>query len=254
MTLAPNGNALAWRRSSTSRARAVIVPTGSVEQHGPHLPLGTDVFLAHAVAGAVAATRDDVLLAEPVSYGCSWHHAAFPGTVSVRPSTFAALLVDVCASIAAHGALPILCNGHYGNKGALEVAAAELAEQGVRVGAFTYIDQITAVASELVDEPVTAFGHACALETSLVLHLWPDAVSEGDIPVGGTPSRWPDPHLLGPDRVAVIRPFEELNPTGVIGRPSAATAEIGSRLFAAAVERCGAVVDRLLGAHAAPAT
>lgn len=243
---------LAWRRSDNSGSRAVLLPTGSVEQHGPHLPLGTDVFIAARVAAGIAAERPDVLVAEPVPYGCSWHHQGFQGTISVRPATFVAVLVDVCESIAGNGALPILCNGHYGNKAALDVAAAELAARGVRIGAFTYLDHIVEAARALIPEAETAMGHACALETSLALHLWPAAVRVDDVPPGDTPPSWPDPHLLGSDRVTVVRPFEELNPTGVVGRPSEATAEIGSALFDDAVARCGKVVDRLVASHAQP--
>lgn len=241
---------LAWRTSGESRSRAVLVPTGAVEQHGPHLPLGTDMLLATAVADGIAAPRPDVLVAEPIGYGCSWHHRGFPGTVSLRPATFVSLVVDVCSSLAEDGALPILCNGHYGNRAALDVAVAELAATDVRAGAFTYLDQLTDVVRERVADPETAVGHACALETSLIAHLWPEAVRWEAVPAGGTPPRWPDPHLLGPDRVTVVRRFEELNRTGVVGRPEAASAELGAVFFAAAVDRCGAIVDRLLAEYA----
>lgn len=243
------GRGLAWRTSGESRCRAVLIPTGAVEQHGPHLPLGTDFLLALAVAQGVAERREAVLVAEPVTYGCSWHHRGFPGTVSVRPSTFVSLVVDVCRSVWDDGAMPILCNGHYGNKAVLDVAVAELAAHGVRAAAFTYLDQLADVLGEHIADWKSAAGHACAVETSLVWHLWPDAVRREAIPAGGTPPTWPDPHLFAAKGVTVVRPFEELNPTGVIGRPELASAELGATLYAAAVERCGEIVDRLLVPH-----
>src|SRR5690625_4359568 len=77
---------------------AVLVPTGAVEQHGPHLPLGVDTWLATELCHRVSDQLDDslpVTVAEPISYGCSWHHTSFPGTVSLRTSTFISLLADV---------------------------------------------------------------------------------------------------------------------------------------------------------------
>lgn len=156
----------------------------------------------------------------------------------------------MCSALAEDGALPILCNGHAGNRAAADVAMTELAAAGVRAAAFTYFEQIGDVIRERIPEPDTAVGHACAMETSLVAHLWPDAVRTEAVPAAGTPPTWPDPHLYGPDRVTVIRRFEEVNPTGVIGRPELATAELGAVLFAAAVERGGAVVDRLIAGYA----
>jgi creatinine amidohydrolase len=243
-------SALAWHTSAESRCRAVLIPTGSVEQHGPHLPLGTDFLLARAVAEGVAEGREGVLVAEPVAYGCSWHHRGFRGTISVRPSTFVSVVVDVCRSVSDDGAMPILCNGHYGNKAVLDVAVAELATYGVRAAAFTYLDQLADVAREHITDWQTAAGHACAVETSLVWHLWPEAVRHEAIPAGGTPPTWPDPHLFAAKSVTVVRRFEELNPTGVIGRPELASAEIGATLYATAVERCGEIVDRLLAGTA----
>jgi creatinine amidohydrolase len=168
--------------------------------------------------------------------------------VSLSPATFIAVVRDVCTSLARDGVPVLVLNAHGGNRGALDVALAELGEHGARVAALSYFDLIRDDLPELADDDV---GHACALETSLMLHLWPDAVRREAIPAEPTPPAWPDPHLWAPRRVAVWRPFEEIDPRGVIGAPARATPEIGARAFAAAVERCSEAIARLSAAQVA---
>lgn len=225
---------------------AVIVPTGAVEQHGPHLPLGTDSFIAMAIAEKVAGRIEEVLTAEPLSYGCSWHHLRLPGTVSLRTRTFISLAFDVCDSLSRSGFVPVLLNGHYGNGAPLRVALTELAEAGVRAYTISYFDLIGDAVSEILPEPETSVGHACALETSLIMHLKPQSVAQDKIPSGGTPPTWPDPHMYGQSTASVVRPFDEINETGVIGRPELGSAHLGEDLFEVAVSRCTDVVRRIL--------
>ncbi|MGH2702180.1 MAG: creatininase family protein, partial [Actinomycetota bacterium] len=177
-------------------------------------------------------------------YGCSWHHLDFPGTVSLAVNTFVAVVVDVCRSLCRQGLIPIVLNGHGGNRAPLDVAVTELAEAGCRCAAFTYFDLLREDARDLISDADSATGHACALETSLSLFLWPDTVDSNAIPQGGTPSSWPDPHMFARKEVSIVRGFQEINPSGVIGRPSLATVELGGRLFDAAVRRCIDAVDR----------
>lgn len=235
--------------------RVALLPTGAVEQHGPHLPLGVDAWLAEAVCLGVSRSLSASgpgaapLVAERLSYGCSWHHTRFPGTVTLRTRTFVDLVVDVCRSLAAGGYRPLVVNGHGGNRGALQVALAEAAEAGVRAWTVSYFELLPDVAEQLFPPGETATGHACALETSLVWYLWPEAVRVAAIPAGETPATSPDPHLYSQDPLGVVRPFDEINPTGVIGRPSAATPEAGARLYRAAVDRLADVVRRVAAAR-----
>jgi creatinine amidohydrolase len=232
-------------RRANGRRTAAIVPTGAVEQHGPHLPLNTDLLIADAVAKEVAG-RTEGVTAEPLAYGCSWHHTAFGGTVSVRTTTFVALVFDVCRSLSDSGFVPVLLNGHHGNRGPLQVALTDLAETGIRAYAFSYFDLLTEELAEVFPDPSSSVGHACAMETSIVMHLRPELVQREAVPSGGTPPTWPDPHMFGGDNVSVVRPFEEINPTGVIGRPEEASAAIGERLFQAAVARSSETVAKIL--------
>lgn len=230
--------------AEAGRGVVALIPTGAVEQHGPHLPVGTDFLIARAIADEVARSSDGVLVTEPLAYGCSWHHLAFPGTVSLSPRTYCAVVEDVCTSLAAGGLRPLLLNGHGGNRAPLQVALANLAAAGVRATAVTYFELLRDRARELLPAFETATGHACALETSIMLHLAPEAVRADAIPSGGTPPTWPDPHMFAAPEASVVRPFDEINPTGVIGRPELASLEVGKELFEHAVQRCREIVER----------
>lgn len=227
--------------------RLAVVPVGAIEQHGPHLPLETDTLLATSVAEAVVARTSGTLQAPTLELGCSSHHSAFPGTIDLRTETFVGIVVDVCRSLARAGLTVVLLNAHGGNRAQLDVALTELSQEGVRAYAFTYWQPLEdVVVDELGDEARGACGHACALETSLMQHLHPERVRTSAIPAGGTPPTWPDPHMFSRDAVRVVRPFDEIRPDGVIGRPSLATPELGRRLFDAAVDHGALIVERVM--------
>jgi creatinine amidohydrolase len=238
-----------WTAPQTAALREsiVLLATGSLEQHGPHLPIGTDTLIVQAVANSIAERLEGVLVAEPLPYGCSWHHTRFSGTATLRPSTFIAILVDVCRSFSDMGFFPIIVNGHGGNRAPIDVALIELAESERRAAAFTYFDLLEQVAHEAFESAEGATGHACALETSMAQFLWPQLVNASAVPSGNTPKTWPDPHMFARKDVSVVRRFDEINPTGVIGRPSAASPDAGRRLFETAVERGVELVDKIAG-------
>jgi creatinine amidohydrolase len=243
-------SSLSSRTSSevaAAEARLVVVPVGATEQHGPHLPLNTDSLLVTAVAEAVVARTPGTLVGPVLALGCSSHHLAFQGTVSLRVATLVATVVDVCRSLAAAGRTVVLANGHGGNRAPLGVALTELSGDGIRAYSFTYWELLEDVVTEALGaDAAGACGHACAVETSLMQHLYPDAVRESLVPTDATPATWPDPHMFSTDAVQVVRPFEELSANGVVGRPSLASPELGRRLFEAAVERGSREVDRIL--------
>ena len=164
----------------------------------------------------------------------------------MRTTTFISLVFDVCRSLSDSRFVPVLLNGHHGNKAPLQVALADLAEMGVRAYAFSYFDFLAEVLAEIFPDPSSSVGHACAMETSMIMHLRPELVKREAVPHGGTPPTWPDPHMFGEDNVSVVRPFEEINPTGVIGRPEEASAAKGEQLFQAAVARSSEAVAKIL--------
>ncbi|NTF45478.1 creatininase family protein [Rhizobium rhizogenes] len=222
-----------------------ILPVGAVEQHGPHLPLGVDIWLAHAVALAAAEGKETMRVCEPLAYGSSHHHRAFAGTMSLSPDTFIAVLVDLCTCLYEDGFLPVILNGHGGNRAAMQVAITKLGQRGITSAGFTYFDLIADVANEVLPDAAGGTGHACALETSLMMHVIPASVRESLIPEGTTPPSWPDPHLFAGAAVTVWRPFETIRDNGVIGTPSQASRQAGETLFAAAVARSRATILKI---------
>ncbi|TPW27548.1 creatininase family protein [Pararhizobium mangrovi] len=221
-----------------------VLPVGAIEQHGPHLPTGTDIALSSAVAEAAVYSVPDAVLTAPVPYGVSPHHRDFAGTMSLRAQTFVAILNDLAADLWEDGFTPVFLNGHGGNRAALGVVVSDLGEVGVCTAAITYFEHIAQEAAEILPDAAGGTGHAGALETSLMLHLRPESVRCDRIPAGTTPPAWPDPHLYAKAAPTVWRRFSHINPTGVIGTPSQAEANAGAQLFHAATTAVADLLSR----------
>jgi creatinine amidohydrolase len=205
------------------RRPSLLVPLGSCEQHGPHLPLGTDAVLATAIAERVAAGAGGDLVAAPVvAYGASGEHAAFPGTLSIGCEALEHLLVELVRS-ADHFAGVVLVNGHGGNREPVAGAVARLLAEGRRVLAWW---------------PQVAGGdaHAGRTETSLLLAVDPGAV-RADLAEPGATERlevlWP---RLRTEGVAAV------SGNGVLGDPRGASAAEGACVLDQLVRDCAGAV------------
>lgn len=158
--------------------RTVIVPTGSIEQHGPHGPLLTDVLIPQEV-GRRIASQVGAVVAPPISYALSYPHVGFTGVVHVRIPTFMALVEDICVSLAAIGfARIVFLNGHYDNTYALAYACATAAARmppDVRAFPINYWDGMSAEESAEFFGPSTGL-HANRGETSAVIAISPALV------------------------------------------------------------------------------
>lgn len=230
------------------RDPVVIVPLGSLEQHGPHLPLATDtdigLALAEAAAGAADGRGVPVLTTPPVWTGYSPHHMDFAGTITLEPETYLALVGDIAGSLYRHGVRHVLLlNSHGGNAWLAKAAADRIA---VRVGrspvVCTYWDLVADEVAAARRSPPGGMGHACELETSLQLRLDPARVRTDRLAPSVIPPTSPYHHveMFASNRVALYKPFKEYSPSGVIGDPTLATPELGERIFQATVE---AIVD-----------
>lgn len=206
----------------------IIVPLGATEQHGPHLPVGTDTRIATALAERIARNLEDALVAPPVPVGPSDEHAAFPGTLSISPDTLTAVLRDYVSSFESQGfTRVVILPGHGGSFSIVDAAYAELARtEGVDLVAITrlqrymeLLDEGLSAAGIDVDEPVV---HAGASETAMLLAIEPSLV-EGDLPEGhtGTVSA----AALFADGV------ETYDESGVLGDARPATAAAGEVLL-----------------------
>jgi creatinine amidohydrolase len=212
-----------WPEVDAAPRRALVVPLGALEQHGPHLPLDTDTRIAAAIAAEAAARHDGVAVAPALPVGASGEHAAFPGTVSIGADALVHVLVELGRDASTHWAALLFVNAHGGNAAAAEAAVRRLRAEGRRCAVFH-------VAVPGGD------AHAGRTETSLMLHLAPDAVRADALAPGATE---PLAELLPRLRAEGVRP---VSPNGVLGDPRGATAAEGARLLA---QLAGACADRL---------
>lgn len=239
---------LRWERMTAPELKAlaardalVVLPIGSLEQHGPHLPVWTDSLCAHEIAlrGAAAAGDLPVVVLPPMWMGLSEHHLPFGGTITLDHATFHAVLRCVVRSLLADGFRRLLIvNGHGGNIDPLAVSTRELAvEFGIPVVVTTWPNLAPKeIAAVLTTQP--GIHHACEGETSLWLAL--DAAQVRQDKVAEAISNPPPNPPAGMVR---FWSFEERAPrTGVRGDPRAATAEKGEAILAAVTQALAAAM------------
>jgi creatinine amidohydrolase len=242
---------LEWARLKASELRAlaqrdaiVLVPVAAMEQHGPHLPVMVDSLLCAEVALRTArrvAERQPIVVAPTVWSGLSEHHMPFGGTFTLDFATFFALLSCLCRSLVTHGFRRIfLLNGHGGNRFALRVVIDEISgELGAAMATATYWEPAAGLIARILERQ-PGVQHACEAETSMVMALRPELVD----PARFAEAKFDEaPHMVTQRGGHVWRSFPERTPTGVIGDPTAASAEKGERLLDAAAE---AIAELLL--------
>ena len=242
-------NRLTWpeMNGAIGAQKLVILPIGSTEQHGPHLPLDVDSFLCESVCLEVGKRAPDkVLVLPPVSYGLNLHHIDFPGTIHIEPETFIAFCLNITKSVAYHGFEKILLvNGHGSNMPLAELVARKTVLATKSLCFATSYFQFLLEAFEEVRETET-IAHADELETSLYLHLAEDRVrldqaTEGDDRTGRFLSS--DSTSNFPVRFSDY--WGRWTQTGVHGDPTKATREKGEVILEAAVSGLTELVDEL---------
>jgi len=208
-----------------------VFACGAVEQHGPHLPLFMDAEHGTALARGVARALGDALVAPTVRVGCSEHHMALPGTLSLEESTFAAVCRDYCRSLARHGFRRVcVIPSHGGNFAPLEralPAMRDAAGPATRVLAFTDLQAVIGVWSRVADAMGLADrvgGHADVAESSVMLALHPalvrvDAAERGHV------------GPLTPDLAERLfaHGIHAISPNGILGDARGLSAEMGRR-------------------------
>jgi creatinine amidohydrolase len=208
-----------------SGRETVIMPFGSTEQHGRQLPICTDSVIGDEV-GSRLADRLDAFIAPTLRFGCSDHHLAFAGTISIAEDTFQKIVVDVIKSLCRHGFKRIiLLPTHGGNFTPLK-KSLELCEimEGVKILAFTDLEGLLNTAFKSSEkfgiDPFPSGAHAGEWETSLMLYLRSDQVKMGEATQGA---------LVGIPEIKskIASGLENLDKNGVIGDPRLGTAEAG---------------------------
>lgn len=217
--------------SRLSRQQVVLIPTGSLEQHGHHLPLLTDTLISRSVAEAVERNLpEQVILVPAVWLGASSHHMGFPGTLTATFETYGLQIQNVVESMVHHGFRKfMIVNGHGGNTGPNDVVTRLLLDRNetIEIGHVDYYQFLEAELADVLTGPRKQMGHGCEAETSLMLHLFPDLVR---MPLARNDGLSPEPAIVG-----MVHPFQVLTEEGSLGYATLGTAEKGRRLFEDAV-------------------
>jgi creatinine amidohydrolase len=241
-----------WKELSAEDLRAkaaedaiVLLPIASMEQHGPHLPVGVDTYLCEGVckAGADLAVKDAPCVVAPTLWcGMAEHHMAYGGTFTFDIPTYRAVLLCFLKSIERHGFKRVfIVNGHGGNIAAMNAFLPDFSrETGLTIRAATYFDMSNAAIEPFLEDQKQVW-HACEVETSLMMVIAPETVKHDrlkdafgmlDVDIGKT--------LRGPP--AQFRSFKEMTPSGVIGDARRASKEKGEKILRACAEGLAAVL------------
>lgn len=240
-----------WARLKAHELRAlaeqnavVIIPTAAIEQHGPHLPVMTDMRIGHEIAVRAArkafATRPT--LVTPVMWsGLSEHHMAFGGTLTLDHETYFQVLKCLVQSLVRHGFRDIvLSNSHGGNIVANQATADRLGrEAGAVIVAANYVSEAGEAFAEILEDQPHIM-HACEGETSMMMALEGDLVDDSELGTLATP-RGRGPLSAGKASFR-WRPYTCASGNGLTGDPGRATAAKGRRLLEAAAEAIAALI------------
>lgn len=245
-----------WIETEDLTSRVVVLPLGSLEQHGHHLPLLTDTMIGAEIARrAEEILGDEALFLPTLWVGASDHHRAFPGTVSLSNKVYVQMVSDILESLIRSGFRRIfLLTAHGGNltpggMAIYDVQArhSDKPELWLALAGWWLLaaDQV----APLIKTEQASVTHACELETSMILRLRPELVKMEAAHGANIPFEsafyYPDFHR--PGRVEVARTIDQVSVTGAFGHPEVATPEQGEALFAAAVIEVVAFVREFAG-------
>lgn len=223
----------------------IILPVGSVEQHGPHLPLSTDSVIAEHIATRVARQVPCVLF-PTLSIGYSLEHVGFPGTVSFTSQTFSSMIAEIADNLFETGFRTlIVINGHGGNRSILDssITSIKHTHHDLKLYSFTILDIARKRFNEIRKSPRRIIGHADELETSMMLAIRPDLVQMSKA-VTEEPNFPPLISLESEDLANVTYGWKtkEVTRSGIIGNPNFATVEAGRLLLDYVVQTISSII------------
>lgn len=231
--------------SQLKRNPLVLLPAGSVEQHGAHLPANTDILAAQMIAELVAERMDGLVL-PATSVGVTPMHMPYEATVSFRPPTYMSAVTEICESAAQHGAKQLLIvNWHEGNIPSLALAAEDLHR---RVGLSVVTVQACYVAEELYGHSCNGLTHGGEIEALAVMACRPDLVHLDRVDYSSDPLRGRRMDKVRRTRAyqPVLTDIRDIAPTGWYGDPARATAERGKVMMNEIADAIAAEAGELL--------
>lgn len=225
-------------RRAIQEADIALLPVGAIEQHGPHLPLGTDWYIARHIALATATLRD-LLLLPGISVGVSVEHRQFWGTLSVSPDALRDQAVAIARAVAVHGLQRVVfVNGHGSNCAPLDEAAQALRGDGVHAFVFNWWQAVRATLATVFPEPTA---HAGSIETSLMWVIDPSLVREDRFDEASATVEW-GRFVEG---VQVAFDALDFSTSGNVGDPSLADADKGKLVLDAVIDKLARFCDWL---------
>ena len=239
---------MTWREVEEAVAAGkttVVLACGATEQHGPHLPIGTDTFLGTAIAERAAQIAGNALVAPTLRPGLSDHHIDFPGTLTLRPETFLDLLADMCTSLARHGFDRIVIfPSHGGNADVMKAhvpwLARRLAGSCELVFSLGTLEKIQELAAWLAERGISigrSGAHAGFAETSMMLAYRGELVRTEEFEPGLVDEDFYRPERIRASQLdSFIRGIRAQSPNGVLGDPTDADADTGEQLLQMSAE------------------
>jgi len=215
----------AW--PSLQERPTLLVPLGSTEQHGPHLPVGTDTVIAVAVAEALGAALEGAVVSPPLCFTSSGEHQGLPGVISIGNDALRLVIVELVRSAALWCGRVVLVNGHGGNIPVLLEVVDELRDEG---------HDVQWIPCAVRD----ADAHAGRTETSLMLHLAPEKV---DLTMAAAGTTTPVEQLLPRLRSEGVA---AVSANGILGDPAGASAAEGAEILERMVRGARNRLDRVL--------
>ena len=256
---------LTWQQVDeriTEGVDAVLIPIGTTEQHGPHMPLDTDCFIARSLAVRAAELAEaeglSVLVAPTLNVTLSWYHMQFPGSMRLSTTTFLQVFREVCDSLVHHGFENLLAvNGHGGNIAALTVAINHYFETTARR---VFLVQWWDLASDALADVEGPLIHAEEAETSLALALGQTVYEDratrdaydrsASVREAGLPwssyGRY-ELRARGPGVIVPMDMLRDITASGVVGDATRASAETGERIVSALIPRIVQVCREMAG-------
>lgn len=217
-----------------------VIPTGSLEQHGPHLPILTDSIIASEVLKHVRdaiSQKASIVILPTIPYGCSYEHIDTFGTISIRLDTYLKLLGDIIESLSRIGAKKIaIANAHGGNSNILRALVSEFSDKyNVFIAVIEIFKLATSIFLKYKESTEIGAFHAGELETSLMLYL-NDKLVRKDKVAKGIPQKFFDKdsyfYLMSPKGIGRFSwKTKEISKTGIIGDATLATKEKGEKIF-----------------------